>query len=265
MRLENKVAVIAGDGSEIDAAIASRFCNEGAKVVLASRSIEGLDKIIKGIQNAGGTVKIIQTEISNEQSMQQMVNSVVEEFKRVDILITNSEVHSIRANLVDVTLEDWNDILKANLTGTMLCIREVLKTMIPNKQGSIVSIGSVAGISGAPRNGPYCISKWGIIGLIEMLSIEAGEHNIRVNSVSSTAVKTPDFKKITTENGKKLGYSYEEMLKKIMQSYSLKKYIDVEDIANAALFLASDESKSITGHNLVVSCGLHYVHPNMVQ
>jgi len=152
-----------------------------------------------------------------------------------------------------------------NLTGTMLCCREVLKSMIPRKGGNIVNISSVAGITGHPALSDYSATKWGIIGLTQTLAIEVGEYNIRVNSISPAATNSERFVGSVRRMARDLGITYEEMMGKILQSYSLKRIAGASEIATAAVFLASDDSSAITGQNLVVSCGFHMLQPNEIR
>jgi NAD(P)-dependent dehydrogenase (short-subunit alcohol dehydrogenase family) len=143
----------------------------------------------------------------------------------------------------------------------MLCAREALKAMIPRRSGVIVNVGSVAGISGHPTESHYCVSKWAIIGFTEVLAIEAGQHNIRVNTISPGATRTKGFERFIGALARRHGLPEEEMWKKVKAANSLNRIAEPEEIARAVVFLASDDSSAITGHNLVVSCGFHLLHP----
>jgi NAD(P)-dependent dehydrogenase (short-subunit alcohol dehydrogenase family) len=167
----------------------------------------------------------------------------------------------VACNLVDVNVNDWVDELTTNLIGTMLCTKEVLKAMIPCESGNIIHVSSVAGIYGVPGRSAYSASKWGVIGLMEALAIEAGEYNIRINCISPAATKTDRFERVQRNRAETLSIPYEEAVSGMLGHYALRRIVEPSEIAAAALFLASDESSAITGHHLVVSCGFHPVHP----
>jgi NAD(P)-dependent dehydrogenase (short-subunit alcohol dehydrogenase family) len=139
----------------------------------------------------------------------------------------------------------------------MLCAREVLKGMIPRRKGNIINIGSTGGSAGYPMRSPYCVSKWGIVGLTETLAIEVGEYHIRVNCISPAGVKGERNVDLMKAKAKSLGISYEELVQRAISKYSLGRIVDPSEVAAAAVFLASDEASAITGHTLVVNCGFH--------
>jgi NAD(P)-dependent dehydrogenase (short-subunit alcohol dehydrogenase family) len=260
MKLKDRVAIVTGGGTGIGRATAVTFASEGSKVVVAARTLSRLEEVVEEIRSGGGQAKAIQTDISDEKQVQRMVAQALKDYGQIDILVNNSAVANA-ALVVDMVLDDWNEVLAVNLTGTMLCSREALKSMIPRKSGSIVNISSVAGIYGVPGLGAYSASKWGVIGLTQTLAIEAGEYNIRVNSISPAATRTERFVGPQKARADALGVPFEEVMSEILPRYSLKRIADPSEIAAAALFLASDDASAITGHNLVVSCGFHAIHP----
>jgi NAD(P)-dependent dehydrogenase (short-subunit alcohol dehydrogenase family) len=266
MRLKDKVALITGGGTGIGKAISSTFASEGATVVIAARTLSRLEEVAEGIKSRGGKAKAIQTDISDEKQVRGMVAQTLDEYGQIDILINNSAAPPTSdLNVVDMILEDWNMVLTVNLTGTMLCTREVLKDMIARKSGSIVNVSSAAGMSGSPMRSAYCVSKWGIIGLTETLAIEVGEHNIRVNCISPAATNSERFRNAIRARAQTIGLSYEELMRRILSAYSLNRLIEPSEVAAAALFLASDDSSAITGHNLVVNCGFHIMHTQEIH
>jgi len=266
MRLKDKVAIVTGGGMGIGKAIALVFASEGAAVVVAARTLSRLEEVAEDIKSRGGKAKAIQTDISDQKQVQRMVAQTIDEYGHIDILVNNSAAPPTPdVNVVDMILDDWNRTLAVNLTGTMLCCKEVLKRMIPRKTGNIINISSVAGISGHPTRSSYAVSKWGVIGLTETLAIEVGVHNIRVNCISPAATGTERFKNALRGRAKVLGISYEELLNKMTSQYSLGRIAEPSEMATVALFLASDDSSAITGQNLVVSCGLHITQPQEIR
>ena len=147
----------------------------------------------------------------------------------------------------------------------MLCCREVLKYMIPRRSGNIINVSSVAGMSGVPKESPYAASKWGVVGFTETLAIEVGKHNIRVNCISPGATRTQEFEDWVKTAAKSADVSYEQVMSKVTDNNALKRIAEPEEIAACIVFLASDDSRAMNGHNLVASCGFHITHPNMLS
>jgi NAD(P)-dependent dehydrogenase (short-subunit alcohol dehydrogenase family) len=259
VRLEDKVAIVTGGGRGIGKAISTAFASEGATVVIAARTSSSLDDTVEQIKSGGGRAKPIQTDVSDEKQVKRLVAETIEDYGKVDILVNNSGIGGPTANVVDLRLQEWNEVLAINLTGSMLCAREVLKHMIPRKRGNIVNIGSDGGRFGYPMRSPYCVSKWGIIGLTETLAVEVGQYDIRVNCISPAAVKGERLINVVTGRSKATGVPFEDLMSKITADYSLQRPTEEAEVAAAAVFLASDESSGITGHTLVVNCGHHIV------
>ena len=266
MKLKDKVAIVTGGGTGIGKAISLSFADEGAVVVVAARTLSRLEEVAKQIKAKGGKAKVIQTDISDHEQIKQMVAKTIEEFGQIDILVSNAARGTFNnADVVDMNLDEWHDTLAANLTGAMLCSREVLKYMIPRRSGNIINVSSVAGISGVPRESPYSASKWGLIGFTETLAIEVGKYNIRVNCISPGATRTQEFEDWVKTAAKDAGKSYEEVMNKLADNNALKRIAETEEIAACIVFLASDDSSAMTGHNLIASCGFHITHPNMIH
>ena len=259
MRLRDEVAIVTGGGKGIGRAISLAFAAEGAIVVIAARTSSKLDEAVERIKSGGGRAKAIQADVSDEKQVRRLVADTVDDYGKVDILVNNSGIGGPTVNVVDLRLQDWNEVLAINLTGSMLCAREVLKHMIPRRKGNIVNIASDAGRFGYPMRSPYCVSKWGIIGLTETLAIEVGQHDIRVNCISPAAVKGERLINVVNGRSRATGVPFEELMSRITEDYSLQRPTEEAEVAAAAVFLASEESSGITGHTLVVNCGHHIV------
>lgn len=266
MKLKDKVAIVTGGGTGIGKAISLAVASEGAAVVVAARNLSRLEEVVKEIKSRGGKAKAIQTDIADHEQVQRMVAQTIEEFGHIDILVNNAAIGTFNnADVADMNLDNWRDALAVNLSGTMLCSKEVLKVMIPRRSGSIINISSVAGLSGVPKESPYSVTKWGLIGFTETLAIEAGKHNIRVNSLSPGATRTQEFEDWVRGSAKDAGTSYEKIMTKLTDNNALKRIAEPSEIAACVVFLASDDSSAMTGHNLVASCGFHITHPNMIH
>jgi NAD(P)-dependent dehydrogenase (short-subunit alcohol dehydrogenase family) len=261
-RLRDRVAIITGGGKGIGKAIALAFCREGATVVVAGRTLSALQETCNEIKTQGGKAKPIQTDVSVEGQVVGMVSETIKEFGKVDILVNNSAVAGPTVRGVDMDLSQWSDTLAIDLTGAMLCAREVLKYMIPKRSGNIINVVSEAGRSGDGRSGyplrsAYCCSKMGLIGLTESLSIEVGEFDIRVNAVSPGPVKGERIMNVIRARVKSLNKPFEEIMKSLAENSSLKRMAEESEVAAVAVFLASDESSAVTGQTISVSCGQH--------
>jgi NAD(P)-dependent dehydrogenase (short-subunit alcohol dehydrogenase family) len=266
MKLKDRVAIITGGGTGIGKAISLAFAKEGAAVVITARTLARLEEVAKDIKSRGGKAKAIQTDISDHEQVKRMVAQTIDEFGQIDVLVNNAARGTYNnADVADMKLDEWHESLAINLTGAMLCCKEVLKYMIPRKSGSIINIASVAGLSGVPRESPYVASKWGLIGLTEALAIEAGKFGIRVNCISPGATRTSEFDDWVKVAAKDAGTTYEAVMTKLADNNALKRIGEPSEIAACVVFLASDDSSAIAGHNLVASCGFHITHPNMIS
>ena len=261
-RLKDRVAIVTGGGSGIGKAIATAFVREKAKVVLAARSVANMEKTVGELKGMGGDVIAVPTDITQERQVVEMVQKVIDAFGKIDILVNNSGIGGPVCNVVDMKLEEWNYSFAVDLTGSMLCAREVLKHMIPRKSGSIINIGAEGGRTGDGRSGyptraAYCCAKMGVIGLTETLAVEVGEHGIRVNCLSAAAVRGERFMWVMSTRAKTAGTSVEETIAREMANYSLKRPTEEYELANTCVFLASDEASAITGQTIVANCGQH--------
>lgn len=261
-RLKDKVAIITGGGKGIGKAIALAFGAEGASVVAAGRTFSALEETCRAVSNKGGKAKAVVTDVAVEQQVVRMVEETVKEFGRVDILVNNTGITGPTVRLADMPLDKWNETLTVDLTGSMLCCREVLRYMIPRRGGSIVTIVSEGGRagdgkSGFPLRSAYCAAKMGLIGMTETLSIEVGEYNIRVNAVSPGPVRGEHITNAMKAKAAATNRPFEEIMGNLAGKASLKRISEESEVAAAVVFLASDEASAITGQTLPVTCGQH--------
>jgi len=262
MKLKDKVAIVTGGGQGIGKAIALALAAEGAAVVVAARNLANLEQTVAEIASKGGKAKAIQTDVTVESQIEKMVGDTVREFGSLDILVNNSGIGGVTCPVVDLKLEDWMEVIQVDLTGSMLCTKHVLKQMIPRRSGIIINIAAEGGRAGDGRSGypmrtPYCCSKMGIIGLTESVSVEVGKYGIRVNAISPAAVKGERLINVVKGRAQALGASFDELMSKIADTSSLGRITEESDVAAMAVFLASDEARSLTGQTIPIHCGLH--------
>ena len=228
MRLANKVAIITGGSRGIGRAIALSFAREGARVAVVGRNKILCDQIVTQILKNDGYALSIQADVSSEADVAKMVEQTKDKFQRVDILVNNAAVNLPYRAVTELSLDEWNWIISINLTGTFLCCRAVLPQMIAQRFGKIINLSSLGGRIGAAGRSPYRASKAAIINFTECLAAEVKEFNIDVNAICPGAVET-------------------DMLREITGGEMPTHAMPTEDIAAVAVFLASDESRAITG------------------
>lgn len=219
VRLKGKVAIVTGGGRGIGRAISLAFSREGANVIIAARSLSHLNQTLEEIRFQNVNVFAIPTDVSSEQQVKEMVQKTIKECGRIDILVNNSGIIGPISPIVEMNLNEWNETLAINLTGAMLCSREVLKHMIPRKTGNIINIVSEGGRLGDGRGGrhergAYCCSKMALIGLTETLSVEVGSYGIRVNAISPGAVSGERIDHLLSIKAKDMGISLDGLKKK---------------------------------------------------
>lgn len=264
MRLKDRIAIVTGGGKGIGKAISLAFASEGASVLVAATTLSKIEETADKIKSMGGRAKAVQVDVSDERQVQNLVEETIKEYGQIDILVNNSGIGGTTSRVADLNLDDWNRVIAIDLTGSMLCAKHVLKHMIPRKGGVIINMGAEGGRAGDGRSGypmrsPYCCAKMGIIGLTETLAVEVGQYNIRVNAISPAAVKGERLINVFKGRAEASGIPFDELWSKLTANYSLGRVTEEQDVAATAVFLASDESRAITGQTLVIHCGLHVV------
>ncbi|MFL5702685.1 MAG: SDR family NAD(P)-dependent oxidoreductase [Ktedonobacteraceae bacterium] len=255
MLLKEKVAVITGAGRGIGRAIALAYAQEGAQVVLAARSVEALQETQAEIAKLGGTGIVIPVDIRDPDSIQALVAQTLDRCGRVDILVNNSGIGGPSAPLWEIAPADWEETFKVNVTGTYLCCRAFLPHMIQRRAGSIVIISSMTGKRPLLNRTPYAASKMALVGLARTLAWETGPYNIRVNAISPGPVEGKRIEWVIRAQAEARGISVDEARQQFTGSSPLGQLVAASDVADAAVFLASDKAKAITGEDLNVSAG----------
>jgi len=247
MDLENKVAIVTGGCSGIGSSIAELFAREGAQVMVGDiREDRGT---LARINAKGGTVAFVQTDVRKSLDVQNLVDKAIASFGTVDIVCNDAGIELVRP-LIQTTEEEWNNVLDTNLKGMFLVSKFALPHLIKKKKGSIINIASQLGLVGLERWAAYCASKGGVIMLTKAMAVEYGTYGIRVNCICPGAIETPMM-----ERELALDKNPEEAKKHFISLHPIGRLGKPEEIAEAALFLASDRSSFITGSALVVDGG----------
>jgi NAD(P)-dependent dehydrogenase (short-subunit alcohol dehydrogenase family) len=255
-RLQGQTALITGASQGVGKVIATSFARDGARVVLTARSRERLEETAAEIEAAGGAALVVPADVGDPGEAAALAQQVAAEVGPLDTIVANSGIAGPTAELWNITPEEWEDTLRVNLTGTFLLCRSLLPAMIERGQGSIVVIGSTTGKRPLYGRTPYAASKLGLVGLVRTLAVELGPFGVRVNLISPGAVAGPRIEGVIREQARAMGTSYEAVYEEATRTTPLRRLIPPEDVAAAAIFLASDASASTTGEDLNVSGGL---------
>ncbi len=242
--LANQAAIVTGASQGIGRAIAIALARSGAKVACVARSAEKLAETANAIAAAGGTAEVFACDVTNGDSVQQVVDRVTETWGKLHIVVNNAGI--TRDTLIPrMSDEDWDNVINTNLRGTFLFTRAATRPMMHARYGRIINIASVSGLTGNPGQANYSASKAGVIGLTRTVAKELASRKITVNAVA------PGF--IETEMTEALGAAVLDEVKKRVPARRLGR---VDDVAAAVLFLASDGANYITGQVLTVDGGL---------
>lgn len=244
MRLKDKVAIITGSANGIGKAATDRFLQEGAKVVIADYDDVAGKQLEAQYLQQGYHVMFYKLNVSSKSSVTEMVQATIDHFKRIDILINNAGI-TRDAMLVKMSEEDFNQVLDVNLKGVFHCTQAVVPFMVEQGYGKIINTSSVSGIYGNVGQTNYAATKAAIVGMTKTWAKELGRKGIYVNAVAPGFTKTSMVEKMP-----------EKVLSHMESIVSLQRLGEPIDIANAYLFLASDESNYITGHVLHVDGGI---------
>ena len=240
MRLQDKVAIVTGGASGIGEFTVREMLKQGAKVVIADFNDTGGQKLADEL---GENVSFIHVDVSNEEQVEAMVKHAVDTFGKVDILFSNAGIGSI-GSTHELTLEEWNKTISINLSGVFLCAKYALKEMVKQGSGSIVNCASILGHVGQAATASYTAAKGGVVNMTRALALEYASQGIRVNAVCPGYIKTPLLDQLD-----------DEMLQHLVSLHPLGRLGESHEVANAVVFLASDEASFITGANLLVDGG----------
>ncbi|MFL5759886.1 MAG: SDR family NAD(P)-dependent oxidoreductase [Thermomicrobiales bacterium] len=246
MRLEHRVALVTGGGSGIGRAIAVLFAREGATVVPADRYLDRAEATAAMITGAGGRATAAEVDVANSEAVESMVNQAIDAYGRVDILVNNAGI-SAGNDILTIDEATWDFNLSVVLKSVFLCSKAVLPGMIEQSRGVIINMSSVNGLYGIGEE-PYGAAKAGMINLTQNMAVKYGPKGVRVNCICPGSIETPIWGERVQQDP--------QIFEKLAKWYPLRRVGQPEDVANAALFLASDESSWITGAILAVDGGL---------
>ena len=254
-RLEGKVALITGGASGIGECTAKVFAHHGAKIVIADIQDELGHSVSHSISPENATY--VHCDVTDESQVRAAVDKAAETYGKLDIMFNNAGIADAnKPRIVDNDKADFERVLSVDVTGVFLGIKHAARAMIPARSGSIISSASISSYVGGAASHAYACSKHAVVGLTKNAAVELGQFGIRVNCLSPYAMATPLATRFVGLD--------DAALENLMSALANLKHatLKTEDVANAALFLASDEGRYISGHNLLIDGGFSIVNPS---
>jgi NAD(P)-dependent dehydrogenase (short-subunit alcohol dehydrogenase family) len=244
-RLKGKVALITGGGSGMGRASCVLFAREGARVAVVDRVAAAGVETVRLIDDEGGEASFIEADVGNSADVERMIGAAVADYGRLDVLFNNAGIEGPSVNLLEYGEEDWARVIAVNLTAVYVAMRAAIPHMIDQGGGVILSTASVAGLVGLARSSAYSAAKAGVIGLTRTVALEYGPQNIRANCICPGFISTPMLDRVRGDRPEEALHRYSP----------LRRVGTADDIAHAAVYLASDEASYVTGVPFMVDGG----------
>ena len=242
-RMKDKIAVITGSGKGLGEATALLFSREGAKIVVFDIDETAGQDTVEQIREKEGEAIFVQGDVSKSDDAGRLIGRAVDAYGRVDVLVNNAAVH-VDKTVADTTEAEWDEILGVNLKGYFLCSKAAISQMRRQGGGNIICISSISGLIGQVNQAAYNASKHGIIGLVRCMAYDHAQESIRANAICPGVMNTPLVASVP-----------EEHIAPYRKANLMERFAEPIEVANAALFLASDESSHVTGSVMVVDGG----------
>lgn len=254
-QFNGKVAIITGAASGIGKEVAVRFAAAGGTPVIADLNFDAAQATAQELSSEGRAAFPVAMDVADETSVNNAIAEIFGKYHRIDILVSNAGIQIVKP-LVDLSLQDWRQMMAIHLDGAFLTTRACLQLMYRACAGSIVYMGSVHSKEASLLKAPYVTAKHGLIGLCKVVAKEGAEHNVRANVVCPGFVRTPLVEKQIPEQAKELGISEEDVIKQVMLKETVDgEFTTADDVADAASFFAGAKSNAFTGQSIVVSHG----------
>ncbi len=242
--MKDKVVIVTGAGSGIGAATAKLFASRGARVVLTDINSSAIEDIAKSLNNAVA----VAADVSNYDEVRSLISTVIKQHGRLDIMVNNAGIGPKEMNRTsEHTLEDWDSVIAVNQTGVFYCMKLALAQMLEQGHGSIVNVASLAGLKASPNNLSYSASKFAVVGMTKSAAMEYASKNIRINAVCPGYTHSALLDQLLG-----MRTDMEEILKKHIP---MNRFGEPEEVAEAILWLASDQTQFITGQTITLDGG----------
>ncbi len=248
MELENKVIVVTGAGSGIGAASAALIASLGARVIAADINLKNAEEVVGKIKKLGGVATAYKVDVTRYEEVETLVSRVVKDHGKIDVLVNNAGIGGKNQNkTAEHTLDDWHNVIAVNQTGVFYCMKVALKQMIEQGHGNIVNIASLAGLKPSGNNLSYSASKFAVVGMTKSAALEYGHKNIRINAVCPGYTHSSLLDQLLS--------SRPDMEQKLKQLIPMGRFGEATEVAETVAWLASDNSKYITGQTITIDGG----------
>lgn len=245
MRLKNKVAIITGGGTGIGRGIALMFGKEGASVIICGRRVRPLEETVADIKRNGGEAIFIKADVSSSSQINNMVETALMKYGQIDILVNNAGIY-LEDDVSSLEEKAWDAVINTDAKGVFLVSKAVIPHMIKQDGGKIINITSVAGLFGFEKSAAYCAAKGAVVNLTREMALDYGHHDIRVNAIAPGIIESDMTAPVLKNKDTKENF---------LKNTPLGRIGKPEDIAYAAVYLASDESSFMTGQTIVIDGG----------
>jgi NAD(P)-dependent dehydrogenase (short-subunit alcohol dehydrogenase family) len=252
LSLKGRRALITAGAGGIGRVIAETFVKAGARVHICDVVQSTLNDTTKALKGVSGTV----CDVSDLKQVDLLFADVRSHLGGLDILVNNAGIAGPTAKVEDISIEDWRRCIDIDLNGMFYCTRLAMPMLKAAGGGSVINLSSAAGRLGFPFRTPYAAAKWAVVGFTKSLSMEVGTDNIRVNAIQPGVVEGERIERVIDAKAKALGISFEEQKKRSLEKVSMRSMVSAQDIANMALYLASDLGKHVTGQAVSVCAGV---------
>jgi len=250
MDFKDKIVLITGSASGIGRAACLAFAKRGAVIVGADFNEDGGKETLTMIQEWSSRSIFIKTNVAQYEEVSQLMNSIVDQFGRLDIAINNAGIGGLLTRTKDYPIEDWDKVMSVNASGVFYCMKEQIPIMLAQGGGAIVNTASIAGLKGLPNSIAYTASKHAVVGMTKTAAMEYARNNIRINAICPVFTVSPMFDPVALE---KVAQGVPDKLK---ANVPMKRFAKVEEQVDAMMWLCSDQASFVTGHALPVDGGL---------
>ncbi len=256
MKLADRIAIVTGAAKGMGRDICLTLAREGAHLTLAAREPAPLEALAREVEALGRRALVVPTDVTDEPAVERLVARARETFGRVDILVNAAGITGpIETPVWEIKADDFDQVIAINLRGTFLPTKHVLPGMIQQRWGKIVNISGTSGLRGYKNRAAYSSSKWALRGFTRTVALEAGPYNVNVNALHPGIVGGDRMDKLCREKARRRGWTPERVYQEYVDEMALKRVTIGQDVANAVLFLVSDDSSNMTGQSVTVDGG----------
>jgi len=256
VKLADRIAIVTGAAKGMGRDICLTLAREGAHLTLAAREAAPLEALAREVEALGRRALVVPTDVTDEPAVERLVARARETFGRVDILVNAAGITGpIETPVWEIKADDFDQVIAINLRGTFLPTKHVLPGMIQQRWGKIVNISGTSGLRGYKNRAAYSSSKWALRGFTRTVALEAGPYNVNVNALHPGIVGGDRMDKLCREKARRRGWTPERVYQEYVDEMALKRVTIAQDVANAVLFLVSDDSSNMTGQSVTVDGG----------